>query len=142
MIKETHSSSSIIHNSSSDLFALALRHCHARIRDRQGLSRAQAFQEILKLLFCKTHDETHGTGTAFRVDAADSDNKTASARLIERLNTLLGRVKARYPTLFRPADAFQLDPDVLTEIAAQLQNHPLSGSDADVEGKLYDEMVG
>ncbi|MEM7495612.1 MAG: N-6 DNA methylase, partial [Myxococcota bacterium] len=40
------------------------------------------------------------------------------------------------------ADAFQLDPDVLTEIAAQLQNHPLSGSDADVEGKLYDEMVG
>ena len=44
-----------------DLKAIFHR-CHNYIYANQGLQKAEAFHEMLKLIFCKVHDETESTG--------------------------------------------------------------------------------
>src|SRR5690606_25549517 len=42
---------------SSDALLFAFRRCHNYIAGNQGLQKPQAFWELLKLIFCKIHDE-------------------------------------------------------------------------------------
>jgi type I restriction enzyme M protein len=43
----------------SDALLFAFRRCHNYIAGNQGLQKPQAFWELLKLIFCKIHDERH-----------------------------------------------------------------------------------
>ena len=43
----------------SDALLFAFRRCHNYIAGNQGLQKPQAFWELLKLIFCKIHDEKH-----------------------------------------------------------------------------------
>ena len=44
----------------SDALLFAFRRCHNYIAGNQGLQKPQAFWELLKLIFCKIHDERQG----------------------------------------------------------------------------------
>ena len=49
----------------SDALLFAFRRCHNYIAGNQGLQKPQAFWELLKLIFCKIHDERHSTNVEF-----------------------------------------------------------------------------
>jgi type I restriction enzyme M protein len=49
----------------SDALLFAFRRCHNYIAGNQGLQKPQAFWELLKLIFCKIHDERHNDEVEF-----------------------------------------------------------------------------
>jgi hypothetical protein len=49
----------------SDPLFFAFRRCHNYIAGNQGLQKPQAFWELLKLIFCKIHDERHSDEVGF-----------------------------------------------------------------------------
>ena len=49
----------------SDALLFAFRRCHNYIAGNQGLQKPQAFWELLKLIFCKIHDERHNDEIQF-----------------------------------------------------------------------------
>ena len=60
----------------------------------------------------------------------------------KRLDKLFDDLKTDYPTIFRPNDAIELNPEVLAYIVSQLQMYSLLESDIDVKGRAYEEIVG
>ena len=55
----------------SDALLFAFRRCHNYIAGNQGLQKPQAFWELLKLIFCKIHDERHNDEIAFYAGASE-----------------------------------------------------------------------
>lgn len=112
----------------SDAPLFAFRRCHNYIAGNQGLRKPQAFWELLKLIFCKIHDERHGVNGPLKVQ--------------KRIETLFGQVKSDYPTIFKKSEGIELKPVVLAYLVTQLQMYSLLESDIDVKGRAYEEIVG
>jgi type I restriction enzyme M protein len=49
----------------SDALLFAFRRCHNYIAANQGMQKPQAFWELLKLIFCKIHDERYSNDPEF-----------------------------------------------------------------------------
>lgn len=55
---------------SSDALLFAFRRCHNYIAGNQGLQKPEAFWELLKLIFCKIHDERSSDQVQFYAGAS------------------------------------------------------------------------
>jgi type I restriction enzyme M protein len=127
---------------SSDALLFAFRRCHNYIAGNQGLQKPQAFWELLKLIFCKIHDERHNEEVKFYAGATERDSTNGYLKVKSRIEALWKEVKKDYGTIFRPNEAIELEPRVLTYIVSQLQMYSLLESDVDVKGRAYEEIVG
>ena len=81
------------------------RRCHNYIHANGGLQKAEAFHEMLKLIFCKTYDEQEG---GLELDFSVSPNEQKSIggqrKLVEdRLKPLFEHVKRTYPWCREPS---------------------------------------
>lgn len=125
----------------SDALLFAFRRCHNYIAGNQGLQKPQAFWELLKLIFCKIHDENSEV-VDFYAGALELHGAIGTGKVKERIGTLFDQVKADFPAIFKESDAIELQPKVLTYIVSQLQVYSLLESEIDVKGRAYEEIVG
>ena len=127
---------------SSDALLFAFRRCHNYIAGNQGLQKPEAFWELLKIIFCKIHDERGSDEVQFHTTSKERHGLNGRLKVKKRLAVLFDDVKAEYPTIFRDSDSVDLNPEVLAYIVSQLQMYSLLESDIDVKGRAYEEIVG
>lgn len=127
---------------SSDALLFAFRRCHNYIAGNQGLQKPEAFWELLKIIFCKIHDERSSDEVEFYATSKERHGLNGRLKAKKRLDSLFNEVKAEYPTIFRENEAIELNPEVLAYIVSQLQMYSLLESDIDVKGRAYEEIVG
>ncbi|MDE2715799.1 MAG: N-6 DNA methylase [Chloroflexota bacterium] len=127
---------------SSDALLFAFRRCHNYIAGNQGLQKPEAFWELLKVIFCKIHDERLSQEVACYTTSRERDGLNGRLKAKKRLETLFREVKAEYPTIFQANELIELNPEVLAYIVSQLQMYSLLESDIDVKGRAYEEIVG
>jgi len=127
---------------SSDALLFAFRRCHNYIAGNQGLQKPEAFWELLKIIFCKIHDERGSNEVEFYATSKERHGLAGRLKAKKRLDGLFEEVKTEYPTIFRENEAIELNPEVLSYIVSQLQMYSLLESDIDVKGRAYEEIVG
>ncbi|WP_218187271.1 type I restriction enzyme HsdR N-terminal domain-containing protein [Pseudomonas sp. CF150] len=69
---------------SSDALLFAFRRCHNYIAGNQGLQKPQAFWELLKLIFCKIHDERNSAEVEFFAAANERTNMNGQLKVKKR----------------------------------------------------------
>lgn len=127
---------------SSDALLFAFRRCHNYIAGNQGLQKPQAFWELLKLIFCKIHDERESSEVEFYAASTERTGMNGQMKVKKRIDGLFEAVKADYPAIFQENDVVALNAQVLAYIVSQLQMYSLLESDVDVKGHAYEEIVG
>ena len=120
------------------------RRCHNYIYVNEGFQKAEAFRELLKLIFCKTFDEEEsGDELQFSVDPQERRSTAGQRRLMEeRITPLFKRVLERYPFIFNADDRIKLEERVVAYIVSELQFVSLLDTETDVKGDAYEELVG
>lgn len=120
------------------------RRCHNYIHANGGLQKAEAFHEMLKLIFCKIYDEEESTlELIFTVDPKEQRSESGRRRLLEdRIQPLFEKVRERYPYIFEENERIKLEPMVLAYIVAEMQYVSLLDTETDVKGAAYEELVG
>jgi type I restriction enzyme M protein len=126
----------------SDALLFGFRRCHNYIAGNQGLQKPQAFWELLKLIFCKIHDERHNDEVEFYAAANERHGINGPLKVQKRIEALFTQVKDDYPTIFKTSESIDLKPSVLAYLVSQLQMYSLLESDIDVKGRAYEEIVG
>ncbi len=126
----------------SDALLFAFRRCHNYIAGNQGLQKPQAFWELLKLIFCKIHDERHNDEVQFFAAANERHGVNGPLKVQKRIEGLFTLVKSDYPMIFKKPESVDLKPIVLAYLVTQLQMYSLLESDIDVKGRAYEEIVG
>ena len=127
---------------SSDALLFTFRRCHNYIAGNQGLQKPEAFWELLKLIFCKIHDERNSQEVAFYAGGTERSGINGPLKVKTRIDRLFAEVKKDYPTIFPANEAIGLNPAVLAYLVSQLQIYSLLESDVDVKGHAYEEIVG
>lgn len=120
------------------------RRCHNYIYANSGLQKDKAFQEMLKLIFCKTFDEEEsGEALQFSVHPKERISESGQRRLMEdRLGPLFKRVADRYPFIFEKSERIKLSARVAAYVVSELQYLSLLETETDVKGDAYEEIVG
>lgn len=121
-----------------------LRRCHNYIYANQGVHKDKAFHEVLKLIFCKVHDETESSGPLRFYIRNEERRSEAGQRRVEddRVEPLFAAVKERYPYIFKANETVELKRRVLAYVVAELQKYSLLRTKTDVKGDAYEELVG
>lgn len=127
----------------ADNLLFAFRRCHNYIAGTEGKQKAEAFWELLKLIFCKIEDERSKT-LDFYATAAERSNATVAVAAKKRLQMVFEqKVLKKYPTIFSASDTeIDLKPNVVAFVVTQLQGFSLLASPIDVKGVAYEEIVG
>jgi type I restriction enzyme M protein len=119
------------------------KRCHDYIYGNQGFQKEPAFQELLKIIFCKVHDENKPSGDlTFFIENQERRSDIEQRKLRNRINALFEAVKQQYPYIFRDDDAIQLNNPVLAYVVNELQRFSLIQTRADVKGAAYEQLVG
>jgi type I restriction enzyme M protein len=121
-----------------------LRRCHNYIYVNEGLQKAEAFHELVKLIFAKVHDEIESTGDLrFFVRSEERRSTAGQQRLLnDRIGPLFDAVKDRYEYIFPAGDTIELHGRVLAYIVSELQRYSFLRTQTDVKGSAYEELVG
>ncbi|MFR9804940.1 N-6 DNA methylase [Pseudonocardia sp. RS010] len=127
----------------ADNLLFAFRRCHNYIAGTEGKQKADAFWELLKLIFCKIEDERSKV-LEFYATAAERSSATAAISAKKRIQRVFtDKVVKKYPTIFPGSDMeIDLKPMVVAYVASQLQGFSLLASPVDVKGVAYEEVVG
>jgi len=123
----------------------AFRRCHNYIHGNEGMPKDAAFWQFLYLLFAKMHDErlSRRMRRAPEFYALPSEPFTEDGRkaIRKRIEALFAEVKATYP-LFSARDEITLSDRALAFIVGELAPYDLTGTDIDVKGMAYQELLG
>jgi len=120
------------------------KRCHNYIHVNGGQQKAEAFHEMLKLIFCKMYDEDEsGLELNFAVDPKEQRSESGRRRLKEdRIEPLFEEVKKRFPYIFEADEHIKLEPHVLAYVVSEMQFVSLTDTETDVKGAAYEELVG
>ena len=127
----------------ADNLLFAFRRCHNYIAGTEGKQKAEAFWELLKLIFCKIEDE-RSRQLDFYVTASERASQTAALSAKARIQGVFEeKVLRKYQTIFTTSDAtIDLRPTVIAFVVSQIQGFSLLASPVDVKGVAYEEIVG
>ena len=126
----------------TDLQAV-FRRCHNYIYGNQGLQKEAAFNELLKLIFCKVQDELDLSNTLkFFIGNEERRSALGQEKLRKAIEGLLADVRSRYPYIFGSDTILRLNNQVLAYIVGELQRYSLIQTQADVKGVAYEQLVG
>lgn len=120
------------------------KRCHDYLHTNGSLGKEKAFFELLKLIFCKIHDEQESAGVLdFSISQEERRSDLGQRRLKQRVVRLFDAVRARYPYIFPSAnETVELDNRSLAYCVAELQKYSLLQTSSDVKGEAYEEIVG
>lgn len=126
-----------------DNLLFSFKICHDHIYVTDGMQKQPAFFELLKVIFCKIHDERN-VPHPLEFFATSSERASNDGRLtvVRRIEKIFGAVKRRYPSIFEANDHIKLQPRSLAYIVGELQRYNFLETDIDVKGKAYEELVG
>lgn len=126
-----------------DNLLFAFRRCHNYIAAHEGKQKAEAFWELLKIIFAKIEDERSRV-ISFYVTPTERTNGTAAGAAKSRIQQLFeSKVVQKYRTIFAANDTvIDLKPAVVAYVVGQLQGFSLLASPVDVKGVAYEEIVG
>jgi type I restriction enzyme M protein len=121
------------------------RRCHNYVHGNEGLPKDAAFWQFLYVLFAKIYDEqvvrrTHSEPRFFAFPHEPFEEAGRQA-IRDRVLSLFKDVKTFYP-LFETRDQIALSARALAFIVGELAAYDLSGTDVDVKGLAYQELVG
>lgn len=118
------------------------KRCHSYISTNQGGSKEFAFQELLKLIFCKVFDERGSTEPRFFIRNDAWKSKKSQDDTFGRLSEIYKEVLDEYGYIFGSDDKIQLHRPVCAYIVKELQKYSLLDTDFDYKGSAYEEIVG
>ena len=123
----------------------AFRRCHNYIHGNEGMPKDAAFWQFLYLLFAKMYDERESLRARrppqFYVLPNEPFDDAGRRTIRKRIEALFVEVKKEYE-LFGPRDELTLSDRALAFIVGELASYDLTGTDADVKGIAYQELVG
>lgn len=129
----------------AEMLRLAFRRCHNYIHGNEGMPKDAAFWQFLYLLFAKMHDERvsrkNHVPPRFYLLPSEASTEKGREAIEKRITELFNEVKREYP-IFTVSDVIELSPRALAFIVAELAPYDLSGTDMDVKGVAYQELVG
>ena len=126
-----------------DELIAVFRRCHNYIYGNQGLQKEPAFNEFLKIIFCKVQDENNLSGTLkFFIGNEERRSSIGQRRLRNSVNELFNEVKERYPYIFDASSEIRLNNQVLAYVVGELQRFSLIQTRADAKGIAYEQLVG
>ncbi len=130
-------------NAVGDNLLFSFKICHDHIYVTDGLQKQPAFFELLKVIFCKIHDERNFPNP-LEFYATAKEKKTNDGRLtvFNRVSKVFEAVKRQYPAIFDANDSIKLQPRSLAYIIGELQRYSFLSTNIDVKGKAYEELVG
>ena len=120
---------------------------HNHIYATEGLNPAQAFDEMVKLLFLKIFDEKDISSSIAKFGITEEEYDQIlmgqENEFVERINQILESVKKnpRYSKLFPPEEKIKLRPPALGFTVGQLQFLNLTQSSPDIKGMAYEIFV-
>jgi type I restriction enzyme M protein len=119
------------------------KRCHNYLHVNGNLSKEKAFFELLKLIFCKIHDEQESETLDFCVTTEERRSDLGQRKLKARIIKLFDAVKDRYPYIFPSrGESIELDNRSLSYCVSELQKFSLLETPSDVKGEAYEEIVG
>ena len=119
------------------------RRCHNYIYGNQGLQKEPAFNEFLKIIFCKVQDENTLSGPLrFFIGNQERRSEIGQRGLRNAMDELYNEVRQRYPYIFDASSDIQLNHQVLAYVVGELQRFSLMRTRADVKGIAYEQLVG
>lgn len=123
----------------------AFQRCHNYVHGNEGMPKVDAFWQFLYLLFAKMHDEREnllaGRDPQFTVKLDEPFTDEGRRAIRRRIEDLFAEVKKKHD-LFRPGDELTLSDRALAFIVGEIAPYNLTGTDADVKGLAYQELVG
>ena len=125
----------------SDLRSL-VRALNRILRDCEGNSSlVERFDEITKIVYCKTLDERDSkpgiAEEAFIIRRNDTERSIAN-RVREKFRSLVERSPSLFPQRF---SQFQMGDTAISELAKELAYHKLAHVSEDLKGLLYEEII-
>ncbi len=130
-------------HATDDNLLFSFKICHNHIYVTDGLQKQPAFFELLKVIFCKIHDERDvPKPLEFYATASEKASNDGRLTVAKRIGKIFEAVKKRYPTIFDANDAIKLQARSLAYIVGELQRYSFLDTDIDVKGKAYEELVG
>ncbi|MEU1683946.1 N-6 DNA methylase [Micromonospora sp. NPDC005707] len=141
----TSGSAARLRRGEAAMLKTAFRRCHNYVHGNEGLPKDAAFWQFLYLIFAKVHDERisrrqHRAPRFYALPAEPFTNE-GRADIAGRIHELFDEVKKNYP-LFTDRDQISLSPRALAFIVGELASYDLAGTDIDVKGMAYQELVG
>ena len=119
------------------------RRCHDYIYGNQGLQKEPAFNEFLKVIFCKVQDENDiSSQLRFFIGNAERRSAIGQGLLRKSIEELFAEVRSRYPYIFGDDSTLDIANPVLAYIVGELQRFSLIQTRADVKGVAYEQLVG
>ena len=126
-----------------DQLISVFRRCHNYIYGNQGLQKEAAFNEFLKIIFCKVQDEnTLADELRFFIGNEERRSNLGQLKLKSVVEELFREVKERYPYIFEPGSEVRLNNQVLSYVVGELQRYSLIQTRADIKGVAYEQLVG
>lgn len=130
-------------NAVGDNLLFSFKICHDHIYVTDGMQKQPAFFELLKVIFCKIYDERNiRSPLEFYATAKEKKSNDGRLTVFNRLSKIFNAVKKQYPAIFDTNDELKLQPRSLAYIVGELQRYSFLGTNIDVKGKAYEELVG
>lgn len=130
-------------NAADDNLLFVFKTCHNHIYAVDGLDKAPAFFELLKLIFCKIEDERNFPNPLeFYARSSERSNPDGQLVVQNRIGKIFERVKQKYSGIFSSTEEIGLRPRSLSWIVSELQRYSLLNTHIDIKGKAYEEIVG
>lgn len=130
-------------HATDDNLLFSFKICHDHIYVTDGMQKQPAFFELLKIIFCKIHDERNLLEPLqFYATAKEKGSNDGRLTVVRRINKIFEAVKTRYPTIFDAHDQIKLQPRSLAYVVGELQRYSFLETNIDVKGKAYEELVG
>lgn len=130
-------------NAVGDNLLFSFKICHDHIYVTDGLQKQPAFFELLKIIFCKIYDERNiRSALEFYATAREKSSNDGRLTVFNRISKIFNAVKKQYPAIFDANDELKLQPRSLAYIVGELQRYNFLGTNIDVKGKAYEELVG
>ena len=138
-----HPTREALKNAVGDNLLFSFKICHDHIYVTDGLQKQPAFFELLKVIFCKIHDERNFPNP-LEFYATAKEKKTNDGRLtvFNRISNIFEAVKNQYSAVFDENDSIKLQPRSLAYIIGELQRYSFLSTNIDVKAKAYEELVG
>ena len=126
-----------------DELIAVFRRCHNYIHGNQGLPKERAFNEFLKVIFCKVQDEkTIDRPLRFFIGNEERRSTIGQSQLRQVMEELFTEVREAYPYIFGDDDALSIANPSMAYIVGELQRFSLLQTRADVKGVAYEQLVG
>ena len=118
------------------------KRCHNYVHVNGHLGKEKAFFELLKLIFCKVHDEQETSGVMeFSIAQEERRSELGQRKLEARISKLFEAVKERYPYIFAANEMIELDNRSLAYIVSELEKFNFQETNNDIKGEAYEEIV-